>query len=70
MKTSEMTVTVLEPAEGEFLTQTNLEEGAERTFSTKVFLAQGASESDWRSAAAAEKEAYEAERTQELHHLQ
>lgn len=59
MKASEMTITVLEAAQGEFLTQTNLEEGAERTFSTKVFLAQDSTPTDWRVATATEKEEYE-----------
>lgn len=60
MKTTEMTITVLEAPDGAYLTQSNLEEGAERTFVTKVFLAQGITASDWRIATASEKEAYEA----------
>lgn len=66
MKTTEMKITVLEAAQGELLTQTNLEEGAERTFSTKVFLAQGASKSDWRAATILEKEEWEKQDTEQV----
>lgn len=61
MKTTTLEVTILEPNEGEYLTQTNLEEGADRTFSKKVFLAQDAMPSDWRAATQEEKDAYDAE---------
>lgn len=59
MKTTTFQVRVLEPEEGFYLTQSNLEEGAERTFSRKVFLAQEASPDEWRSATPREKEEYE-----------
>lgn len=59
MNTSEMTITVLEATQGEFLTQTNLREGEEPVFITKAFLAQGSTPADWRTASAAEKEDYE-----------
>lgn len=69
MKTTTLEVTILEPNEGEYLTQTNLEEGAGRTFSKKVFLAQDAMPSDWRIADQAEKDAYEAEQLAKLAEL-
>lgn len=59
MEQSTFTVRVLEPEEGLYLTQSNLEEGVERTFSTKVFLAQDASPNQWRSATPEEKEEYD-----------
>lgn len=62
MKTTTFQVRVLEPEEGFYLTQTNLEEGAERTFSKKVFLAQDASPDEWRSATYEEKDEYDAQR--------
>lgn len=58
MKTTTFQVRVLEPEAGFYLTQSNLEEGVERTFSTKVFLAQEASPDQWRSATPEEKEEY------------
>lgn len=59
MKTTEMTITVLEAPEGAYLTQSNLEEGAERTFVTKVFLAQESTAAEWREATAEERGEYE-----------
>lgn len=59
MKTTTFEVRVLEPEEGFYLTQSNLEEGAERTFSKKVFLAQKATPDQWRNASEEEKEGYE-----------
>lgn len=59
MKTTTFQVRVLEPEEGFYLTQSNLEEGTERTFSKKVFLAQEASPDEWRSASEQEKTEYE-----------
>lgn len=66
MKTTTFEVRVIEPEEGFYLTQSNLEEGTDRTFTKKVFLAQAASPGDWRSATPQEKEAYEAEQSQQL----
>lgn len=60
MKTTTLEVITLEPNEGEYLTQTNLEDGACRTFSKKVFLAQDAQPSDWRVANQQEKDDYDA----------
>lgn len=59
-------VRVLEPETGKYLTQTNFEEGADRTFSKMVYLAQDAQESDWRIAEQTEKDAYEAQRSAEF----
>lgn len=69
MKTTTLEVTILEPNEGEYLTQTNLEVGADRTFSKKVFLAQDAHASDWRTANQEEKDAYDAEQAAKLAEL-
>lgn len=63
MNTSEMTITVLEAAQGEFMTQAALKEGEEPIFITKAFLAQGSTADEWRTATAAEKE--ECERQQQ-----
>lgn len=54
-------VRVLEPEQGKYLTQTAIENEAERTFSKKVYLAQEAAESDWRIANQAEKDEYQAQ---------
>lgn len=59
MKTTTFQVRVLESEEGFYLTQSNLEEGVERTFSKKVFLARDASPDEWRNASEKEKKEYE-----------
>lgn len=58
MNTTEMTITVLEAAQGEFLTQTLLKENEEPVFITKAFLAQGSTIADWRVATVEEKDEY------------
>lgn len=59
MNTTEITITVLEAAQGEFLTQAALKEGEEPVFITKAFLAQDSTAADWRTATAEEKGEYE-----------
>lgn len=54
-----MQVRVLTPEQGFFLTQSVIEDGAERVFSEKVFLAKDANENDWRLATVEEKQEYE-----------